>query len=75
MWELGCITHRSARRRGYLVGPFSSVYEHRIPYSQSIAPQGSQWSQTAHQKGERGVNSQGALPIGKSPCFSCPSTR
>ena len=37
MWELGCITHRSARRRGYLVGPFGSVYEHRIPYSQSIA--------------------------------------
>lgn len=28
MWELGYITLRSAKWRGYLVGQFHSVYEH-----------------------------------------------
>lgn len=37
MWELGYITHRSAKWRNYLVGQFGSVYEHRISSAQSLA--------------------------------------
>lgn len=36
MWELGYITHRSAKWRNYLVGQFGSVYEHRISSTQSL---------------------------------------
>lgn len=69
MWELGCITHRSAKWRGYLVGPFGSVYEHRIPYSQSIVctPRITVESDCPPEGRARCVNSQGVLPSGRAP--------
>lgn len=74
MWELGYITHRSAKRRGYLVGPFGSVYEHRIPYTQSIVHTLRITVESDCPPEERVscVNSQETLPMGKSHGFSCP---
>lgn len=70
MWELGYITLRSAKWRGYLVGQCHSVYEHSFLYPK----------QSAHLKDHGGVrlparqcvSSQGVLPIGKSYDFSRP---
>lgn len=74
MWELGYITHRSAKWHVYRVGQFRGVYEHRIPTTKAQpTPRGSRWSHDASRKDGRGVlTARECCPSGRATTSAAP---